>query len=196
MMAPISVVIPALNEAAVLPYLLKALVGQTHPPDEIIVVDAESTDGTAKVAQEWSDQGMPVRYLKGRRGGCGIGRNIGIQAAKSEWIALLDCGMVPIPSWLAALEETQKRTGAPAVVGTCSYKPVSSFQQALCAAAWGERPIPVVPCALFHRSVFETIGVFREDLEAVEDREWFKRFLRRYGSPCVMHEAITPHLDI
>jgi len=192
----ISVVIPALNEEKALPGLLEALLRQTRLPGEIIVVDADSTDRTAGIVEEWGRRGHPVRCLKGRRGGCGIGRNIGIQAAKCEWIVILDCGMVPIPSWLAGLEETQKRTGAQAVFGTCAYKPVSSFQKALCAVAWGERPVPVVPCALFHGSVFETIGLFREDLEAVEDREWFKRFLRRYGCLCVMQEAITPHLDI
>lgn len=192
----ISVVIPALNEEAALPGLLEALLKQTLLPDEILVIDADSTDGTVKIVQEWERKGRPVRCLKGRRGGCGIGRNIGIQAAKSEWIVILDCGMVPIPSWLATLEETQQRTKAPAVFGTCVYKPASPFQKALCAVTWGERPVPVVPCSLIHRSVFDTIGMFREDLEAVEDREWTQRFLRHYGNRCVMQEAVTPHLDI
>ena len=192
----VAVVIPALNEEQTLPDLLSALLAQTTPPDEIIVVDADSTDGTARVIQEWGRNGHPVRYLKGRRGGCGIGRNIGIQDSKSEWIVILDCGMVPIPSWLATLEDTQRRTNAPAVFGTCVYKPATPFQKALCAAAWGERPVPVVPCSLFHRSVFDTVGLFREDLPAVEDREWIQRFLRHYGNQCVMQEAATPHEEI
>lgn len=192
----ISVVIPALNEEAALPVLLKALLDQTHRPDEIIVVDADSTDGTAAVVREWERKGHPVRLLKGRRGGCGIGRNIGIQAAKSEWIVILDCGMVPVHSWLASLMDTQQRTKAPAVFGTCVYEPDTPFQKALCATAWGERPVPVVPCSLFHRSVFGTIGLFSEDLPAVEDREWTQRFLRCYEYRCVMQEAATPHKEI
>src|SRR5213594_3233141 len=192
----IAVVIPALNEESALPGLLEALLNQTLLPDEILVVDADSTDGTVEIVQKWGRKDHSIRCLKGRRGGCGIGRNIGIQAAKCEWIVILDCGMIPAPSWLATLQETQKRTGAPAVFGTCLYQPASSFQKALCAVAWGERPVPVVPCSLIHQSVFETIGLFREDLEAVEDREWTKRFLRRYGNRCIMPGAITPHLDI
>ena len=125
----IAVVIPALNEESALPGLLEALLNQTLLPDEILVVDADSTDGTVEIVQKWGRKDHSIRCLKGRRGGCGIGRNIGIQAAKSEWIVILDCGMVPIPSWLVALEETQKRTGAQAVFGTCAYKPVSSFQK-------------------------------------------------------------------
>ena len=192
----ISVVIPALNEEAALPGLLEALLNQTLRPDEILVVDAGSADRTVEIVQEWGRKDRSIHCLKGRRGGCGIGRNIGIQAAKCEWVVILDCGMIPAPSWLATLEETQKRTGAPAVFGTCLYQPASSFQKALCAVAWGERPVPVVPCSLIRRSVFDAIGLFREDLEAVEDREWTKRFLQRYGDRCVMQEAVTPHLDI
>lgn len=192
----ISVVIPALNEEQALPGLLTALLNQTRLPDEIIVVDAESTDGTAKVVREWKQDKVPIHCLKGRRGGCAIGRNIGIKAAANDWIVLLDCGMEPIPTWLASLEETQRRSEAPAVFAKCRYIPMTRFQKALCAVAWGERLVPVVPCSLIHQSVFETIGLFREDLEAVEDREWTKRFLRRYGNRCIMQEAVTPHLDI
>jgi glycosyltransferase involved in cell wall biosynthesis len=195
-MMRISVVIPALNEEEALPDLLEALVKQTRPPDEIIVVDAGSTDGTVGVVQEWGRKDRSIRYLKGRRGGCGIGRNIGIQATECEWIVILDCGMVPVPAWLASLMETQQRTQAPAVFGTCVYEPGTLFQKALCATAWGERPVPVVPCSLFHRSVFHTVGLFRQDLPAVEDREWTRRFLRRYGDRCVMREVTTPHKEI
>jgi glycosyltransferase involved in cell wall biosynthesis len=192
----ISVVIPALNEEAALPGLLEALLGQTRCPDEIIVVDAESTDRTSAILARWAQSGSPVRYITGRRGGCGIGRNIGIKAARNSWIVLLDCGMLPPLSWLASLEAMHYQTGAPAIFGTCQYIPRTVFQRALCAVAWGSRPVPVVPCSLIDRSVFEAIGYFREDLEAVEDQEWTQRFLGHFGSRCVMLEPVTPHYDV
>lgn len=192
----ISVVIPVLNEESALPALLETLLNQTRPPDEILVVDANSTDGSVNVVREWGRKDGRVRCLEGRRGGCGIGRNIGIRAAACEWIVILDCGMIPIRSWLESLQETQKRAGVQAVFGTCLYQPATPFQTALCAVAWGRRPVPVVPCSLFHRSVFDSVGMFREDLEAVEDREWTKRFLEHFTSRCVMEEAVTPHYDV
>ena len=88
----IAVVIPALNEEAALPGLLEALLKQTLRPDEILVVDAGSADRTVEIVQEWGRKDRSIRCLKGRRGGCGIGRNIGIQAAKCEWVVILDCG--------------------------------------------------------------------------------------------------------
>lgn len=188
--------IPALNEEAALPALLQALLGQTLQPDEIIVVDAASTDRTSDIVTQWAQNGAPVRCIMGRRGGCGIGRNIGIKAARNSWIVLLDCGMLPPPSWLASLEAMHHRTGSLAVFGTCQYIPKTVFQRALCAVTWGSRPVPVVPCSLIDQSVFEAIGNFREDLEAVEDQEWMHRFLRRFGSRCVMVDPVTPHYDV
>lgn len=192
----VSVVIPALNEEAALPGLLEALLGQTCRPDEIIVVDAESTDRTSDIVAQWAQSDSHVRCIKGRRGGCGIGRNIGIKAARNDWIVLLDCGMLPPASWLASLESMHRHTGASAVFGTCQYIPETVFQQALCAVAWGRRPVPVVPCSLINRSVFEAIGYFREDLEAVEDQEWTQRFMRHFENRSVMLEPVTPHYDV
>lgn len=47
----VSIVIPARNEAATLPFLLASLQHLTHPPGEVVVVDDASDDGTAEVAR-------------------------------------------------------------------------------------------------------------------------------------------------
>lgn len=46
----LSVIIPKLNKITNLPHLLDALAMQTRLPDEIIVADAGSKDGTAELA--------------------------------------------------------------------------------------------------------------------------------------------------
>lgn len=66
----ISVVVPALNEAAYLPNLLEALAAQTRPANEVIVADAGSTDGTPEIARRYG-----ARVVKG--GSPAAGRNAG-----------------------------------------------------------------------------------------------------------------------
>ncbi|WP_238327696.1 glycosyltransferase family 2 protein [Paenibacillus gorillae] len=51
-MAKVSVIIPTLNAGAAFQQLLRQLQNQSLPPYEIIVIDSESTDGTAELAQE------------------------------------------------------------------------------------------------------------------------------------------------
>jgi rSAM/selenodomain-associated transferase 2 len=63
----ITVVVPALNEAATLPATLQSLRDQTRPAERVIVVDGGSADGTPDVARRL---GADVRIVPGRgRGG-------------------------------------------------------------------------------------------------------------------------------
>ncbi len=56
----ITLVVPMLNEARTLPDLLSTLKAQTRRPDELIFVDAGSSDGSADlVRQWWTSEGWP-----------------------------------------------------------------------------------------------------------------------------------------
>lgn len=69
----VSVIVPVYNGASTLPAALRALQGQTRPPDEVIVVDDGSTDGSADVARRFGlAQPPPSRSAQGvETGGAG-----------------------------------------------------------------------------------------------------------------------------
>jgi glycosyltransferase involved in cell wall biosynthesis len=83
----VSVVIPAYNAADHIRRALDSVLGQTHPADEVIVVDDGSTDGTGRIVEGYADK---VRCIRQKNAGVGAARNAGIMAATGEWIALLD----------------------------------------------------------------------------------------------------------
>ena len=89
-MPKVSVIIPTLNESAYLPALLDALRGQTRPPDEVIVADAGSTDGTVELVQAHGARvvpgGMPA-----------VGRNAGAQVAIGDLFLFFDADVLPPP---------------------------------------------------------------------------------------------------
>lgn len=96
----ISVVIPAKNRANHLSECLQSVINQTHPADEIIVVDDHSVDDTKVVVKSFSAHG--VRYeLNKRRAGAQGARNHGILAAKYDWIAFQDSDDRWLPEKLA-----------------------------------------------------------------------------------------------
>lgn len=78
--APLTVVIPTLNEASQIDDCVRGL----GWAGEVIVVDAGSTDGTAQAAQA-----AGARVLNGVAG-IAAQRNAGIDAARNEWIFALD----------------------------------------------------------------------------------------------------------
>jgi len=83
----ISVVIPAYNVEQCITRTIESVLAQTHPADEIIVIDDGSTDKTIEVVRTFGDK---VILIEQENGGASLARNNGIKAAKSRWIAFLD----------------------------------------------------------------------------------------------------------
>ena len=80
----ISVVIPTYNRAEIVSRAIKSVQNQTLQPFEIIVIDDGSNDDTRRTIKE---QFSHCRYHHQENQGVSSARNLGIQKAKSEWIA-------------------------------------------------------------------------------------------------------------
>lgn len=92
---PISVIIPARDEAAALPGLLEALSSLDPPPFEVIVVDDRSADATAELARAGGarlvhSDGPPPGWT-GKNRAC----QLGAQAAQGEMLLFLDADVRP-----------------------------------------------------------------------------------------------------
>ena len=110
----VSVVIPARNEEAYLPSALEAVLAQTLPPFEVIVVDNASTDRTREVAEA-----LGARVVFCGRRGVAYARQAGLLAARGEWVAMTDADSLPTPRWLERL--AHKAPGAVAVYGPLRF---------------------------------------------------------------------------
>ncbi|MFM7892154.1 MAG: glycosyltransferase family 2 protein, partial [Actinomycetota bacterium] len=58
--ATVSVIVPCRNEADNLQHLLPSLYAALQPTDEVIIVDDDSTDGTAAIAARFTDRNVQV----------------------------------------------------------------------------------------------------------------------------------------
>ena len=97
----VSLIIPAFNNESLLPGCLSAVAAQTRQPDETLVVDDASTDGTARLLAERYPWVRVVRHQ--RNTGFAGAINTGIGASHGEIVALLNTDTEPEPGWLAAL---------------------------------------------------------------------------------------------
>lgn len=91
MQESISVVIPVHNRPRDVNAALDSVMAQTLLPLEAIVVDDGSTDDTVASIRSRTGDPIPVRVelVSPNRGG-GHARNVGIDAARGDWVALLD----------------------------------------------------------------------------------------------------------
>jgi glycosyltransferase involved in cell wall biosynthesis len=98
----ISVIIPCHNAGRWIATALRSVTQQSHPAHEVIVIDDYSTDDS--LAQiERSD--APVRLLQVKARNAAVARNVGIEAATGDWIALLDADDIWYPNHLARAAE-------------------------------------------------------------------------------------------
>ncbi len=171
----LSIIIPTLNEIDYLPGLLDAIDRQTRIPDEIIIADAGSIDGTAQLA---SARG--ARVVQG--GLPAVGRNAGARAAEGDILLFLDADVRPQADFIACALDEFERKGYD--IATCFI------------AALDENPLdqllstgtnlyfrivqsisPHAPgfCILSKRIAHEKLGGFDESLVISEDIDYARR---------------------
>ena len=94
----VSVVVPAYNAANTLPACLLALASQTAPPDEVIVVDDGSPDGTAAVAGQCG-----ALVLRQEHRGPAAARNLGVANCSGSVVLFTDADCEPAADWVAEM---------------------------------------------------------------------------------------------
>ena len=91
----LSVIIPAYNEENHLPACLDAIAKQTVAPDEVIVVDNNSTDKTAEIASSYDF----VELIREPKQGLIAARNRGFKVARGDLIARIDADSILANNW-------------------------------------------------------------------------------------------------
>ncbi len=92
----LTIVIPAYNEERHLKACLDAIASQTVKPDEVIVVDNNSTDKTMDIAKNYDFVTLITESKQGR----GNARTAGFNAAKSDIIGRIDADSVIANNWV------------------------------------------------------------------------------------------------
>jgi len=184
---PVSVILPTFNRMPLLERALLSVLDQTVQPQEIIVVDDGSTDGTAGLLRGRYPQ---VRYFYQSNQGVSRARNTGISMARAPWIAFLDSDdqwlenklalqweLLQASSgyWLCHTEEIWIRHGK-RVNPMNKHKKYAGHIYDKCLPLCAISPSSV----MLHRELLETVGLFDEALPACEDYDLWLRICSRY----------------
>lgn len=180
----VAVVVPVLNEAEQIEDVLAGLAAQTQRPNQVVFVDAGSTDATVVLLNDWSQRRTEFRLTVISCPGAlpGKGRNLGVQYSSADVVAFLDAGIKPSPDWLEVLLR-EIDGGKPGAWGRCQFKATGRTAVLVLAYSLGQlRKVPhVLPASAFTKEVFLRIGPFREDLRAGEDVLWREAYFKTYG---------------
>ncbi len=92
-----TVVMPAYNRGDLIAETLDALLAQTHPPHEIIVIEGGSTDNTLQVLARYAGR-VTVRSISDLA--IQTKRNLGVGLVRTGWIAFCDSDDIWLPTYL------------------------------------------------------------------------------------------------
>jgi len=179
-----------------------SVAAQTRAPDEVIVVDGGSTDGTPDLLRRAGIEGITV--IEERGANIARGRNVAIAAAAHDVIAVTDADCVLDARWLERILEPIE-TGADVSMGF--YVPVTDgfFQECLASVnlpfdASEVDPASFMPSArsvAYRRGAIEAAGGYPEWLAIGEDM-WVNRRWRelgldmRFAPDAVVHWRLRP----
>ncbi|MGC9359222.1 MAG: glycosyltransferase [Anaerolineae bacterium] len=197
----VSVIVTVLNERDSLPALLSSLAEQTCLPDEVIIVDGGSTDGTLAYLREQARLGrLPLVVLSAPGANISTGRNCAIAAAKGDVIAATDAGVRLGTDWLERLVEPFAHEPAPDVVaGVFRSAPESVFERALGAITLPRLDglgtgtfLPSSRSVAFTKNAWGSVGGYPEWIDYCEDLV-FDLALRRQGAVFALAKGAVAH---
>ncbi len=182
-MMQVSVIMTVYNERHSIERLLTSLAQQTRRPDEVVICDGGSTDGTVAAIQAYQqrcpDQLPNLHVLVEPGANISRGRNVAIAAAAGPLIAVTDAGVRLSPVWLEQLVAPWATSSADqplAVAGFFLPDAKGVFQTAMAATVLPlvedidpEKFLPSSRSVAFTKAAWAQMGGYPEWLDYCED---------------------------
>ncbi len=168
----VSLICTVLNEEKSIKAFLESIESQTKKPDEVIIVDAGSTDKTISIIKKHKNVKLIIKL------GCNRsqGRNLAIKKAKHPIIAVSDVGCILDKDWLKHIAKPFKNSKIDSVAGFYQAKAKSIFQKCVTpfvAVIPGKLDVktylPSSRSLAFRKSAWESAGQYPEKLDYCED---------------------------
>jgi len=182
----ISICITALNEEGTIAPLLDSLLNQSKKAQEIVIVDAGSTDKTQEIIRHYQKKHGDIKLLI-EKCSRAKGRNLSIEIAKGDVIAITDAGCVADIDWL-------KKITAPFVTGRVDvvagfYKMVSDDSLGKAMSVFlGVMPrkfdvnfLPSTRSIALTKKIWVDVGGFPENVEGTAEDTMFNYKLIKEG---------------
>jgi glycosyltransferase involved in cell wall biosynthesis len=179
----ISVVVAAYQAERWIAEALESILGQTRPPDEVVVIDDGSTDGTAAELERYADR---IRILRHSNRGYQATMNRAIDEARGEFVALCGADDIWEPRKLEwQYEAIVSHPDVDIFFGHAIFfgrfegnhvRPPAAgvLDSAALRDALYRMNVINTPSAVMRRSLFDRLGWFKENFEGDDYDYWFR----------------------
>ncbi len=183
----VSVVITLFNEEKSVAKLLDSLRFQTKRFDEIIIVDGGSRDKTVEIIRHFQKKDKRIRLLI-EKCSRAKGRNIGIDIARNEIIAITDAGCIAHKKWLERITKPLINKEVGVVAGFYKMIGKTAFQRALSTylgvlpSQFDANYLPSTRSIAFKKELWLKVGGFPEKLTGTAEDTVFNYKIVQSGA--------------
>lgn len=208
----ISIICPIYNEGKYIEACIRSVLEADYPQDqmELLLVDGMSTDVTRDIVHSFAQRYPFIQLLDNPNKTVPFAMNIGIKAAKGEYIIRLDAHASYPKDYFSCLLQGMQANDADNVGGICLTKPGAETVEALAIAealssrfgmgnsyfrigAARDREVDTVPFGCFRRELFQEIGYFDEMLVRNQDDEFNGRIIRNGGKIVLLKDILIEY---
>lgn len=202
----ISIIVPCYNQSHFLDECLQSILDQTYQNWECIIVNDGSHDDTEEISKKWVEKDSRFQYLYKTNGGLSSARNAGIEITTGDWVLFLDSDDVIENKKLEAQSvfcnsnidiivsgyryfESSEGIDNKRIFGRNNFLPevCLNFDDIIDIKQLFKIKNPfVISAPIYHKKIFNTIGVFDVRLKSLEDWEFNLR--------CVLNEYKFQHI--
>jgi glycosyltransferase involved in cell wall biosynthesis len=190
----VSIIIPVYNKAPFVRETLESALGQTYPNVELVLVDDGSTDGSFEILKEYfAKYPDKIQLIDQENQGVSVATNVGIAAAKGDYIQFLDADDLLSPDKIANQVKLLEGN-SPFTMTSCEwvnfkhdisqssrlpygvFKDYDSGMDWL-LDSWNQQEMMADSSWLTSRALVEVAGPWDESLRINQDGEFFMRVL-------------------
>jgi glycosyltransferase involved in cell wall biosynthesis len=166
----VSIYIPAYNAEKTIKHSLESIKNQTHPFDEIIVINDNSSDFTENIVKEFNDVNI-INNSKNK--GLGYNRNLGMKSSSHQIVASIDADVVLEKNWLEIMiknfSQHQTVICGGKMIEELTKNRFNAWRAKYYSQNWGDKSFENPPflfgCnTIQNKSVWDAVGGYDEKL--------------------------------
>lgn len=198
---PFSVITPVKNEANDILLYLNSIEEQSLVPEEVIIVDGGSHDGTPSIIREFAKKSKTkIKVIEIQSKSISEQRNLAIREAKNELIVMADAGNVLNENYCRNMVGALKEYPDAELVGAIYYALHNEFEEHFIYKwdgfeGWKEF-LPAGKTMAVRKSKFLSMGGFPEFLKFTGEDALFDLYYRNISTHWVFNKAAYVHWDI
>jgi len=195
----LGVVIPTFDRREWVVECVESVLGQERAPDQVVVVDDGSTDGTAEALQRFGER---IAVVRQERGGPAAAKNAGVARLATDWVAFVDSDDRLEPHALTTIQRAMRdrpeadllsfKTRETDAAGTPTGRVFGKRSDGTAYSTATLLRYDAGGCSWFavRRAAFESVGGFDERLRSAEECDFVLRLSAEHRLSAILEPLL------